>query len=454
MIMEVKERINELTDEMLDKVARLVRYDSQLAPAKTGMPFGEGPAMALAEGLKIAGELGFETRNLDNYCGYAEIGEGKDIIGIVGHLDVVPAGEGWSSDPFKMEVRDGYMYGRGVIDDKGPVIASMYAMKLVKEAGVPLNKRIRLIMGCNEETGSLCMKHYNEVAEPVTIGFTPDGGFPGIHGEKGKMDMMVYSKNTKIISMEGGFVSNAVCSRCTTVIPEGEIEISELEKALAKTPLTDFSVKAEGGSVTIYAIGTAAHASNPLLGVNAASYTMKALCDAGFTDDFADFYISHIGTGCDGAGYGLDISDEYGRLSFNNGIVKTENGVIMCDIDIRYPVTFTEEKLRELCAPYLEDEKGRTEITWIGPSLFYPADSDLVRELYESYVEVTKDTEHKPVVIGGGTYAKSIKGIIAFGAEYPGKDYHMHDADERHSIEDFKTTVEIYVNAIRKLLAV
>ena len=217
--MDIKEQIHGLTEEMLTNLGRLVAIDSQLGTPTEGKPFGEGPAKALEEGLKIAQELGFKTVNLDNYCGYAEMGEGDEIVGIAGHLDIVPVGGDWSYDPFKLTREGDYVYGRGTTDDKGPVLEALYAMKLLRDSGVKLNKRVRLIMGCNEETGSKCMEHYNEVAEELSCGFTPDASFPCIHGEKGLLQMMAYSKNTKIISADGGFVFNAVCDSSTIVVP-------------------------------------------------------------------------------------------------------------------------------------------------------------------------------------------------------------------------------------------
>ena len=199
--MDVKKRVEELQEEMISQLGRLVKYDSKRGEALPGKPFGEGPAAVLAEALQLAEEMGFETKNLDNYCGYAQIGEGKDIIGIAAHLDIVPAGEGWSTDPFTLTRKGDVLYGRGVSDDKGAVIASLYALKVLQEEGIALNKRIRVIMGCAEETGSPCMVHYGQVEEPVTVGFTPDAEFPGIYGEKGMMALLVKSKNTKIIDI-------------------------------------------------------------------------------------------------------------------------------------------------------------------------------------------------------------------------------------------------------------
>ena len=337
--MDIKEQIHGLTEEMLANLGRLVAIDSQLGTPAEGMPFGEGPAKALEEGLKIAEELGFKTVNLDNYCGYAEMGEGEEIVGIAGHLDIVPVGGDWNYDPFKL-TRDGdYVYGRGTTDDKGPVLEALYAMKLLRDSGVKLNKRVRLIMGCNEETGSKCMEHYNEVAEELSCGFTPDASFPCIHGEKGHMGMMAYSKNTKIISADGGFVSNAVCDSCTIVVPAEPGLKEKMEAALSETKLQEYKLTEENGQLSIYAKGVPAHASTPTLGVNAAGVTFECLEKAGFEDDFVKFYNTHIGTSCDGSEIGLKFADEYGDLTLCNGIIKTENGVVSCTIDISVPVT-------------------------------------------------------------------------------------------------------------------
>ena len=451
--MEIRERIESLTDEMLDNLSRLVKYNSVEAPALPGKPFGETPAAVLKEALEIADSMGLETKNLDNYCGYAQIGEGKDIVALVAHLDIVPAGEGWDTDPFTMTRKGNTVYGRGVSDDKGGAIASLYTLKLIKESGIPLNKRIRVILGCNEETGSLCMEHYSQVEEPVTMGFTPDGEFPCIHGEKGMLKMTAYSKNTKIISMNGGFVSNAVCNHCITEVSANDVNCERLKKALADTALASVDVTETDGIIKIDACGVAAHASTPLLGVNAAACTMQALANAGMQDDFVDYYNEHIGMSCDGAGYGVKLSDDYGVLTLCNGIVKTEDGVISCTVDIRVPVTYSPEQMKQLLAGRLEDEKGITKIDDMVAPLFYPADSPLVSALYDAYVKVTGDSENKPKVIGGGTYAKHLPGIIAFGCEFVGTDNHIHDANERLDIDELKKQVEIYVQGVENLLA-
>ncbi len=452
--MEMKEMIHAASDEMLEALGQLVAVDSVEGTPVEGKPFGEGPAEALKRGLAIAKKMGFKTVNLDNYCGYAEMGEGEEIIGIAGHLDIVPVGGDWTHDPFLLTREGDYVYGRGTTDDKGPVIEALYAMKFLRDSGLPINKRVRLIMGCNEETGSKCMEHYNQVEEELTYGFTPDANFPCIHGEKGHMTMMVYSKNTKIISMDGGFVSNAVCDKCTTVVPAEDGLVDRLEVALKESDLAEYRLSQENNQITIFAKGISAHASTPRLGVNAAGVTFECLAKAGFEDDFVEFYNSHIGTTCDGAGVGLKFEDAYGDLTLCNGIVKTEDGQISATIDIRVPVTLTADQVRSMCQDHLEDEKGRIEVTEIGDPLFFERESPLVEALYKAYVDVTGDDSEEPMVIGGGTYAKSLKNIIAFGPEKTGIDYRIHGADEYILVSEMEEAVLIYIEAIKNLLAI
>ena len=382
------------------------------------------------------------------------MGEGDEIVGIAGHLDIVPVGGDWSYDPFKLTREGDYVYGRGTTDDKGPVLEALYAMKLLRDSGVKLNKRVRLIMGCNEETGSKCMEHYNEVAEELSCGFTPDASFPCIHGEKGLLQMMAYSKNTKIISADGGFVFNAVCDSSTIVVPAEEGLKERLEAVLAETKLQQYRVTEENGQITIFAKGVPAHASMPELGVNAAGVTFECMEKAGFEDDFVEFYNSHIGTACDGSGIGLKCADEFGELTFCNGIVKKEDGVISATIDIRFPVTYSVEDMLKMCEGKLEDENGRIEIHTTTKPLFFPKESPLVEALYKAYTDVTGDTENKPLVIGGGTYAKSLKNIIAFGPEKPGVDYRIHGADEYTLVSEVEEAVHVYMEAIKNLLAI
>ena len=245
-----------------------------------------------------------------------------------------------------------------------------------------------------------------------------------------------------------------MCDSSTIVVPAEEGLKERLEAVLAETKLQEYKVTEENGQISIYAKGVPAHASTPTLGVNAIGVTFECLEKAGFKDDFVEFYNTHIGTSCDGEGIGLKFADEYGELTLCNGMIKTENDVISCTIDIRVPVTLKADEVRRMCEGRLEDENGRIEILGIGDPLFFPRESPLVNALYKAYTDVTGDTENKPMVIGGGTYAKSLKNIIAFGPEKPGIDYRIHSADEFILVSGMEEAVLVYMEAIKNLLAI
>ncbi|NLC96489.1 MAG: dipeptidase PepV [Erysipelotrichaceae bacterium] len=451
--MDVKQLIAKYEQSMIDDLAKLISIDSTMGEAQENAPFGIGPKKALDEALLQCDNLGFKTKNIDNYAGYAEIGEGEQLVGVLAHLDVVPVGDGWNTNPFELTIKDNVMYGRGVSDDKGAAIASMYALKIIKDLGIPLNKRVRLILGTNEESGSLCLKHYVEKEGHIDLGFTPDGNFPGVFGEKGSFGGRFYSKNTKIKDIQGGHTVNIVCDDCTIKIEKNSYSCKKLQDYFNNLNIK-YSIEEDNNDVVINVKGVAAHASRPSLGVNAISHLLNGLKQAGFQDPFVDYYLSHIGINNDGEGLGLKISDQYGSLTLNNGIIKMEDGVISGSIDIRYPVTYTAKQILELVDKYLDSENGYIEVVHVGEPLFFQVDSPLVSALVKAYRSVTNDNDSQPMTMGGGTYAKGINNCIAFGCGFPDVDYHIHDANEFLPIEELKLQTEIYVEAIKNLLEV
>lgn len=451
--MDVRSMVEKYRDELVEKLGRLVAINSVEGTPLDGAPFGEGPRKALETALKMMENDGFRTVNLDNYAGYAEMGEGTQLIGIVGHLDVVPAkkDDGWDTDPFVMTEKDGVLYGRGVSDDKGAIVASMIAMKVIRDMGIDVNKRIRLIMGTNEETGSKCLAHYVKKEGSVDYGFTPDGEFPGVHGEKGMVAAVYRSRKTGIRAIEGGTARNVVCPRCTVTVDRCSFSRKKLEDYFNNNNL-EFSIEEGQDVVTITLQGVAAHASLPELGTNAISYLMCGLREAGYQDPFVDFYCSHFGTSYDGSGVGAKCSDQYGPLTLNNGVIAMKDGVIEGSIDIRFPVTMMSKQVVKMMSSHLEDEGGEIEILSTVEPLFFDPGSPLVSSLLEAYQEVTFDTKTMPMVIGGGTYAKGIDNTIAFGCAFPGKDYRIHNTNEYVEINELLLQAEIYVAAIIKLL--
>ena len=453
--MDVRSMVEGYRDELLEKLGKLVSINSEEGTALPDAPFGEGPREALLAALDMMEKDGFRTVNLDNYIGYGEFGEGSELIGIVGHLDVVPAKkeDGWDTDPFEMTEKDGVLYGRGVSDDKGAVVASMIAMKVLRDMGVPVNKRIRLIMGTNEESGSRCLKYYVQKEGSVDLGFTPDGEFPGVHGEKGMVGAVYRSKKTGIHSISGGTAKNVVCRKCTVEVDKCSFSRKKLEDYFNNHDL-EFEIDNNDSGTVITLYGRAAHASMPELGINAISWLLMGLKEAGFQDPFVEFYTTHFGLHTDGTGIGAECSDEYGALTLNNGVIGMKDGVIEGSIDIRFPVTYTAKKVLKLMEGHLEDENGVIEILHTGEPLFFPADSPLVTSLVEAYREVTGDMDAQPMTMGGGTYAKGINNTIAFGCAFPGRDYKIHDANEFVTVEELLKQAEIYVAALIRLLNV
>ncbi|WP_022747793.1 Sapep family Mn(2+)-dependent dipeptidase [Lachnobacterium bovis] len=451
----IKEKVWSYKDEMLDRLEKLISIQSEMSAPTADAPFGEKPLLALTTALEMLEKDGFETKNVDNYAGYAQMGEGEELIGVVGHLDVVPAkkSDGWDTDPYTLVEKDGVLYGRGVADDKGAVVASMIAMKVIKDLGIDVNKRVRLIMGTNEENGSRCLEHYVEKEGHVDYGFTPDGDFPAIHGEKGIMQGKYVSKTSKIIDICGGTVANAVPGKVSAKVVSGSYSAEKLD-AFFKENDIKYTLECKDDCDVIEVMGVAAHASTPDLGVNAISYLVVGLKEAGMQDEFVDFYCTHFGLELNGAMIGADLSDEYGNLTLNCGVISMKDGMVEGTVDIRFPVTLTTDKVLAAMEGHLEDSNGKITFDTLVNPLFFAPDSPLVSSLYEAYVEVTGDTENKPMVIGGGTYAKEINNTIAFGCAFPGYDYRIHNTNEWVKVDELLLQAEIYVHGILKLLAI
>lgn len=452
--MDIRTLVENYKEDLLDKLGQLVAIKSEEGEALPDAPFGEGPKEALVTALKLMEDEGFKTVNLDNYAGYVEMGEGEELIGVIGHLDVVPAKkeDGWDSDPYEMVEKDGTVYGRGVADDKGAVVASMIAMKVIRDMNIPLNKRIRLIMGTNEETGSKCLEYYVKKEGHVTYGFTPDGDFPGVFGEKGMIGATYRSKQTNIRDIQGGTAKNVVCPTCTITVDKSSFSKRALENNL-DNPNLQYEIEENEDTTTITVHGVAAHASLPELGINALSHLLVALKAAGYQDPFVDFYVSHFGLATDGEGIGAKCEDEYGALTLNNGVISMKDGVIEGSIDMRFPVTLTGKKMLKMMDGHLEDENGVIEINYTIEPLFYAPDSPLVKSLAEAYREVTGDQETQLMTMGGGTYAKGIDNTIAFGCAFPNRDHRIHNTNEFVDVEELLKQAEIYVVAIQKLLS-
>ena len=445
--MEVREFIEANIENMKADLRSLVKYNSVFA--EDAEPFGKENREVLDEALKLMNEKGLKTTNLDYYCGYGETGEGKKLIGILAHLDIVPVSDGWLTDPFVMTEKDGFLYGRGVSDDKGAAIASMYALKYLIDEKYPFKKRVRLILGCNEETGSMCIRHYVKNDEPIDYGFTPDGDFPGIYAEKGMIGGKVIGHNSKIIDIEGGEASNIVCKKVVAKLPLDSFNEDKF-KAFLDAHKVEFSIE-KSDVLTVTVQGVAAHASTPDLGVNAINCLLEGLYEADFNDSFTNFFHRSFGLTNHGEllGYG-DVMDEVSDTSINFGVAKKRGDDIIVSLDMRFPVKSNSDKcyaLLEKC----EDNENEFALSSKVEPLYFDINSPMIKALKKAYVDVTGDDKTQMEAIGGGTYAKAINNCIAFGCEFIGETNHIHDVNEKLDINSLKKQVEIYIEAIKNL---
>lgn len=481
VIMEEKEylrRIEEYKDEMVASLQELVAINSVQAEPKGDMPFGEGVQQAFDYMLKKGEDAGFETCNADNYGGHIEFGgrlfdeAGREAgvshqtMGILAHLDVVPLGADWDYDPLGREIVDGRMYGRGTSDDKGPLIAAFYAMKAIHEAGLEPQKKVRLILGLDEETGWKGMDYYLKKVPAPDFGFTPDGEFPAIHGEKGILVFELAKKFSKspggakgitFRSMKGGSAPNMVPDSAKLVLRGDSYD--ELKAKLAEFKKeTGFKItsKGRGKSLEIEAEGVSAHGAMPWKGQNAISVLMQFAEKIGFNNedicDFIGFYNTCIGFELNGASIGCGFSDEpSGELIFNVGMVEIDDEAARLTINIRYPITMNSEMIYEGMMPYINKYNlGVVKLESRDP-IYFEKDDPMIVSLMDAYRRHTGDLESEPFVIGGGSYARAVPNAVAFGMLFPGEPDTMHQKNESMSIESMMTAAKIYADAIVEL---
>lgn len=413
-------------NKFLESLMGLLAIDSvAYVDVDEAHPYGKAPAQALDYVLNLCREMGIRTVNRDGQIAWAEIGEGDEIVGVLGHLDIVPIGDGWTHSPFG-EVCGDRLYGRGVSDDKGPTMAALFAMKDLQDAGVKLGRRVRLILGQCEEVGDwLDMEYYCQHEEMPVFGFTPDAEFPAIYGEKGIMrfELTMPVEDGGLDYGEGGDAGNMV-------------------PGWAKASVNGKSYAVEG---------TSAHASTPEKGVNAISKLMELLAGEGCTGKFVEFYNKHIGYDYNGGKMGCNFADQQsGKLTLNAGTLRTEDGLLKLVLDIRCPVTYTigdvEGAIKTACAPYGID----VAVTSNTKSIYMDKDGKVIQTMIGVYREVTGDMT-EPMVIGGGTYARAMPGIVAFGPMQPGRESTEHQKDEYMLLDDLYQAQEIYRITIEKL---
>lgn len=418
-------------------------YDA--ASVQAGQPYGSGVKKALDYLAKLGTDYGFKVDTCDGYCTELSIGEEGPLIGVYGHSDVVPASGTWTNPPYSATLKDGRLWGRGTADDKGPLIAALFAIKLLKDNGLINGYRIKLVSGGDEERGSSCLRYYFEKhhGEAPKFGFTPDASFPLIFAEKGIRDY--YANKTvdlsPIIAIDGGVVMNAVCDAVlVTLKPDKKLE------AYLKEHKVDADVATSDYLTTVKFKGKAAHGSTPEKGVSAMLIAFKSL---------GEFYhLSALTTIADaladpnGRSFsGFNHSSVLGDTTYNYGLVKYDGNkkTLRFSIDFRYGenaepdvLIHALENAAKVVAVKLSEAK---------PLLFDPK-SPLVSTLLKAYRAETWHFFEKPLAIGGGTYAKEAPNTVAFGATWKGHEGNEHSPDEYIYVDDFNKDIAIYAHAI------
>lgn len=412
-------------NEMIEALQKLVSFQSIAKEEGPEYPYGKEVHRAKEYVLNLAKSFGMRVTDVPGKYAYIEIGEGPRLIGILSHLDVVPVGDGWTQDPFGGEIVDGKIYGRGTTDDKGPTIAVLYAMKTLKEKSTP-PARIRLILGQTEENGEWRdIEAYTEAEEIPECGFTPDGDFPAIQNELGAMVFQVEMPRAEsgFREGEGGTAPNMVPAHAR--------------------------VKTEFGSYE--ASGKACHGCAPWLGVNGISALMEKVHRAEPENRFAEMYADLIGKTIYGEKLGIAAEDESGKLTLNAGLLEVGADKVTLMVDIRYPAKKNPDEISGSLVRQFSSYGASCECVYQVRPLYTPSGSPVLNALLSAYREVTGD-ESRPISIGGGTYAKAMPNMVAFGPNFPGHENREHMEDEYILVDDFLKLEEIYERALVYLL--
>lgn len=460
------EKANAQKDDYLKDLTTLVkipsvRDDSQ---ATADAPLGPGPAKALHAFLEMAKKDGFRTKNIDNVVGYAEWGEGDETVAILAHLDVMPAGNGWDSDPFDPIIKDGNFIGRGSSDDKGPGLAAYYALKTLKDMGVKFHKKVRFVAGTDEENDWTGMTKYFETEPMPDLGFSPDAEFPVYNGEKGmfsiKLDMAGGNEGDDVLkSFKSGLRFNMVPREADVVVEveDNQAVMDAYTDFLDNNPVTGEAYEDKDG-LHLEMIGKAAHGMEPEKGINAGTYMARFLQQLKLgvnAKNFVDYIANYLHLDDRMKGFdGAFTDDVMGDLTMNAGIMNFDGqkgGHL--DMNFRFPKGITPDDILNKVKPVAADFNIDAHYDTFHAPHFVSPDDPMVKTLMKSYIDVTGDKDTKPECIGGRTFGQLIDNGVAFGALMPDTPNTMHQANEYQPVDDLVKSMAIYMQAIHDLVA-
>jgi len=441
--MSFGKKILDYKDDILKDLANIVAIDSVSVEGK------KKPQQALEYMLNRADEMGLTTKNVDSIAGHIQYGNGKKLCGVLTHLDVVPAGEGWNVPPFALTRKNGRIYGRGVADDKGAAVAAMYCLKALKDNNITANSKIRLILGTNEETGMTDMEHYFSKEQLPDISFTPDSDYGICQCEKGILQLTLAGKNDSsvICSAKGGSAVNAV--------PDTALFVLNIGITIPENSQGNFLVNKEGNITVLTSKGTAAHAMEPHKGFNSITHAVKMLYAAVGEEKsgtLVRFINKYIGISTDGSMLGINQSDQQsGNLTLNVGVIDINSNNASVKLDIRYPVStnckFIVDSITKLAEKYNLQVTVESHLS----PLNVPIDSEIISTLQRAYKEITGEMPDL-YSTGGGTYARTLGNRgVAFGPVFKSDCSNMHKPDESLDEDKFFLHAQICLEAIYKM---
>ena len=458
---KIEHYIEEHKQEMLDDICTLCRINSERSSYQKGKPYGEGPSRALAAALNMAEGYGFSITNYDNYVGTADMNDGERQLDILAHLDVVPAGEGWTvTEPFEPVEKDGKLYGRGTADDKGPAVAALYAMRAVKELGIPLTKNVRLILGTDEECGSSDIAHYYAEEPEAPMTFSPDGCFPVVNIEKGRLPGHMIAEFTpsealpRVLSVKGGTKINVVPGKAFAVI-EGLDDNLVRDTGVKVTEETGvaFEIQGKDNTLEITAEGAGAHASTPAEGKNAIAALLLLLDRLPFAECAQTKKIHSLTelfpwNDTEGKALGVAMSDDLsGSLTVAFSLIDLDAENLDASFDSRCPICGNDETVVEPIRAKLAAHGITLENKKMTPPHHVDGDSDFVKTLLNAFEKYTGRKGYCEYT-GGGTYVHDLKNGVAFGAAMPETDNRMHGADEFAVIDELVVSAKIFAQVI------
>ncbi|AYW47501.1 dipeptidase PepV [Tetragenococcus osmophilus] len=469
MAIDWQKEVDARKDDILNDLKELLKVKSEREDDKitAELPFGPGPSDALKQMLSYGERDGFTVKNVDNYAGHIEFGQGDETLGIFGHMDVVPAGDDWQTDPYDPVVKDGKLYARGSSDDKGPSMAAYYAMKIIKELDLPLSKKIRFVVGSDEESGWGDMDHYFEKESTPDFGFSPDAEFPIINGEKGNVSIQVHigvgnEGNYTLESFQGGLRDNMVPTSAsakvkTTTAEQADAMTIAFNEYLGINPISGTSIMEDDTTIIFQVAGKGSHGASPQFGYNAATWLASFLDKydfAGGAKNFLHVAAAYVHEDFYGEKLGVAFEDpKMGKLTMNAGIFDfdTEKEDAFINLNFRYPQGTSSETLQA----GINDTIGAYDVTLVegGHHMvphYVPQEDPLVTTLLDVYEEHTGEKGEEQI-IGGGTYGRLLKRGVAFGAMFPDSVDTMHQADEFMSLDDLDKATVIYADAIYRL---